>query len=280
VTPLKIEESLLLGKANDPALCEDAIVVNDHFVAVIDGATSLIERRPGQKTPGRKAVDSISQTIANIAADVDAYVFFRALNAALLNSYHAAGTYEQVKSAPHKRSSAAVVAYSRKRSEVWLVSDCQALIDDTFVTSSRRADVLLSEVRSMFLESELLNGKTIDELRVNDTGREYIETMLVRQKRFQNIGNDNPLNYYVLDGFLKDVQSAVQITPVPQDCSQIVLASDGYPYLKPTLKESETALHRILDKDPLCFREYKSTKGISGENISFDDRAYIRFRPN
>lgn len=132
----------------------------------------------------------------------------------------------------------------------------------------------------MFLESELLNGKTIDELRVNDTGREYIETMLVRQKRFQNIGNDNPLNYYVLDGFLKDVQSAVQITPVPQDCSQIVLASDGYPYLKPTLKESETALHRILDKDPLCFREYKSTKGISGENISFDDRAYIRFRPN
>ena len=39
-----------------------------------------------------------------------------------------------------------------------------------------------------------------------------------------------------------------------------------------------TALRDILEKDPLCIRLYKSTKGIKKGNCSFDDRAYLRIK--
>ena len=53
---------------------------------------------------------------------------------------------------------------------------------------------------------------------------------------------------------------------IPSSSSEIVLASDGYPFLKPTLAASEAAL-----------AEQIATKGIVEGNKSFDDRTYIRF---
>ena len=55
------------------------------------------------------------------------------------------------------------------------------------------------------------------------------------------------------------------------------MASDGYPVLKETLEETEEALKIVLETDPLCFRQYKSAKGLQKGNNSFDDRTYIKF---
>ena len=56
-------------------------------------------------------------------------------------------------------------------------------------------------------------------------------------------------------------------------------SSDGYPFLKGTLHESEEALVCQLRDDPLCIRSFKATKGLMLGNVSFDDRCYLRFRP-
>jgi hypothetical protein len=56
----------------------------------------------------------------------------------------------------------------------------------------------------------------------------------------------------------------------------VVLASDGYPRLMPTLKECEEQIRYILEKDPLCFRDNPRTKGVMHGMTSFDDRAYWR----
>jgi len=79
----------------------------------------------------------------------------------------------------------------------------------------------------------------------------------------------------VLNGFPIHSNHVI-ILPVPQH-SQLVLASDGYPVLKDTLAESEAALRELIQKDPLCYRENKGTKGLAKGNDSFDDRTYIRF---
>ncbi len=63
-----------------------------------------------------------------------------------------------------------------------------------------------------------------------------------------------------------------------QPDAEIVLASDGYPKLKSTLKESEEELAKIIEIDPLCYKTYFSTKGLKKGNFSFDDRTYIRFK--
>jgi sugar/nucleoside kinase (ribokinase family) len=55
-----------------------------------------------------------------------------------------------------------------------------------------------------------------------------------------------------------------------------VLATDGYPFLRPTLQESEKRLEEVTTGEPLCMRLFKPTKGLQGGNLSFDDRAYLR----
>jgi len=58
----------------------------------------------------------------------------------------------------------------------------------------------------------------------------------------------------------------------------LILASDGYPKLFSTLHESENYLRFILKEDPLCYKLYKSTKGLKKGAVSFDDRAFIKAR--
>jgi len=58
---------------------------------------------------------------------------------------------------------------------------------------------------------------------------------------------------------------------------EIVLASDGYPFLKSTLEASEKALEELLKHDPQCVNSFIATKGLVEGNKSFDDRTYIRF---
>ncbi len=275
---MEVAESLVLGKSGNQELCEDAVVVNDRFAAVLDGATSQIDDNEGEMSSGKKAVNRLSAVLERIRGDVDVRECFRELNAALADIYHEEGIYEKARTSPGYRGSAAAIVYSRARSELWMIGDCQALLDGEPFTAWRKGDEILSEVRAMFLESELIEGKSIADLREHDTGREYIREMLIRQKHFQNLARDFPYSYSVLDGFLDDVETSVQVHPVPTDCRYLVLASDGYPVLKPTLEESERELARIIAEDPLCFRQFKSTKGVYTGNLSFDDRSYVKIR--
>ena len=55
----------------------------------------------------------------------------------------------------------------------------------------------------------------------------------------------------------------------------VVLASDGYPTLHPTLNDSEAALAQQLANDPQNIATFIATKGLVEGNSSFDDRTYI-----
>ena len=73
-------------------------------------------------------------------------------------------------------------------------------------------------------------------------------------------------------------EELVKVIRLSEGEHEIVLASDGYPVLKPTLQQSEQELERIMKDDPQCCRLYESTKGLKPGNKSFDDRTYVRFR--
>ena len=65
-------------------------------------------------------------------------------------------------------------------------------------------------------------------------------------------------------------------TRVVKASHSVVLASDGYSTLLPTLSESEEALAQHLTEDPQNIGDLVATKGLVEGNISFDDRAYIK----
>lgn len=276
VSHMEVKERFIAGKTNDERDCEDEIVINDHFVAVLDGATSQIASEQGELSPGKKAVNQIAAELHALNGDVSMRECFYRINNAVAQIYLDEGIYEKAREKPEYRSSASAIVFSRFHSEIWSIGDCQALVDDRHITSWKSLENTLAETRALFLESELERGKTINELRAEDTGRLFIRELLVRQKLFQNRKSKHVHGYYVIDGFLESIEEAVEVYPVSKNTKSIVLSTDGYPSLRGTLRESEDFLRELLIRDPLCFREFKATKGVYSGNRSFDDRAYVR----
>ncbi|MBT1176888.1 hypothetical protein JS532_04795 [Bifidobacterium callimiconis] len=115
--------------------------------------------------------------------------------------------------------------------------------------------------------------ETTDGSTVPDPARELIMPFLRLQSQFANRRGE--YGYFVFDGFT-DPKYPIHTIPVrPGD--EVVLASDGYPKLRPTLDESERELERLRREDPHLVREFRTTKGFAPGSESFDDRTYIRF---
>lgn len=276
---MKVIESKIEGKKS-PESCEDGLVVTADFIAVIDGSTSKTPHHlsPDMKN-GRYAMVLISEyiqhelkpesTVEDFCEGVTSYIYNKV--------YRQQGIEEQMQAHPEERLTASAILYSKAKNEVWMVGDCQAIIDGKLYENNKPFEDIVARrrvelIRRGFTPQEA--RKTIEPL--------LIQAMLEGQNK----------NYTVIDGFpiyqkgmkvvslnapQKNVETDVADS-LPLPTKEIVLASDGYPFLKPTLAESEEALAHLLAYDPQCTHEFIATKGIVVGNKSFDDRTYIRFQ--
>jgi glycerophosphoryl diester phosphodiesterase len=118
----------------------------------------------------------------------------------------------------------------------------------------------------------LSEGKSIYDLLRNDTARPVIIPRMRETMRQQNV------TYSVVDGFPID-RRHIRIITLDFQPWEIVLASDGYPFLCPTLDASEQRLQQQRERDPLNIGpDFQATKASHPDFNSFDDRRYIRFR--
>lgn len=274
-----IIEQSIIPKHIGSSRCEDGLFVNENFIAVIDGVTSKGALtwpeppgdRPGNMTSGCYAKEVLLNALSTMPPNIDGTGAMDYLNDSLAIACRSRRSILEER--PEERLQAVIILYSISRREVWAFGDCQCLIGGVHHQQVKAIDSLLSQVRSLYIQTELLSGRTKASLSSHDTGREYILPLLRRQLLFAN--EDSAYGYDVLNGFSIQPDHVI-IYPVPP-CSRLVLASDGYPVLKETLAESEAVLRELMEKDPLCFRENKGTKGLVKGNDGFDDRTYIRF---
>lgn len=174
-----------------------------------------------------------------------------------------------MKSHPEERLTASAIVYSSELRQVWMIGDCQCLVGGCFYDNPKPYEQELAEQRALFLREAINNGITPESVSIKDCGRESILPELVKCCRYQNV------SYAVIDGF--DIpMDKVRVINVDEGINELVLASDGYPFLKPTLDESEAMLASQLENDPLCMNTFKATKGLMAGNKSFDDRSYLR----
>lgn len=210
----------------------------------------------------------------------------------------AACDYAVFEREPVERLQANVVVYSAHHHEAWLFGDCQIMVNGVQTPTVKRVDELLGELRSFvtlasrernvrnYAPSDVASGvpassspdSAPDSLSdsssdFDDPARDMILPFLRLQSQFAN--KRGPYGYFVFDGFT-DPAYPIRTIPVhPGD--EVVLASDGYPLLRPTLAESEAELQRLKHDDPALIDEYRSTKGFTPDWDSFDDRTYLRF---
>ena len=287
---MKIIESSIIGKKS-PEACEDGMVVTDDFIAVIDGSTSKTPKHlnPDMKN-GRYAMMLISEYIREeLKADASVDEFCQGVTAYIYNKvYEKLGVEERLKKHPEERLTASAILYSRTRNEVWMVGDCQAIIAGKLYENGKPYEEKIARKRVELIEQGLSPAEA----------RKQIEPLLIKAM----LSGQNQ-TYTVIDGFpiyregvkvvsVSDscsVQNSVPASDsvpcsdsasasdtIPSSSSEIVLASDGYPFLKPTLAASEAALAEQIANDPQNIHSFIATKGIVEGNKSFDDRTYIR----
>lgn len=288
---MKIIESSIKGKKS-PEACEDGMVVTDDFIAVIDGSTSKTPKHLNSDMKnGRYAMMLITEYIREeLKADASADDFCQGVTAYIYNKvYEMLGVEERLKEHPEERLTASAILYSRIRNEVWMVGDCQAIIAGKLYENGKPYEEKIARKRVELIEQGLSPAEA----------RKQIEPLLIKAM----LSGQNQ-TYTVIDGFpiyregvkvvsvpdscsVQDPVSASDSVPcsdsvsasgtIPSSSSEIVLASDGYPFLKPTLAASEAALAEQIANDPQNIHSFIATKGIVEGNKSFDDRTYIRF---
>ena len=288
---MKIIESSIIGKKSQEA-CEDGMVITDDFIAVIDGSTSKTPKHlnPDMKN-GRYAMMLISEYIREeLKADASVDDFCQGVTAYIYNKvYEKLGVEERLKEHPEERLTASAILYSRTRNEVWMVGDCQAIIDGKLYENGKPYEQEIARKRVELIEQGLSPAEA----------RKQIEPLLIEAM----LSGQNQ-TYTVIDGF-PIYREGVKVVSVSDSCSvqdtvpasdtvpcsdsvsasgtisvsssEIVLASDGYPFLEPTLAASEAALAKQIANDPQNIHSFIATKGIVEGNKSFDDRTYIRF---
>ena len=279
---MKIIESSIIGKKSQEA-CEDGMVITDDFIAVIDGSTSKTPKHlnPDMKN-GRYAMMLISEYIREeLKADASVDDFCQGVTAYIYNKvYEKLGVEERLKEHPEERLTASAILYSRTRNEVWIVGDCQAIIDGKLYENGKPYEQAIARKRVELIEQGLSPAEA----------RKQIEPLLIEAM----LSGQNQ-TYTVIDGFpiyqegvkvvalkMKSASSSIEVyfqeqTKPISSPNEVVLASDGYPFLKPTLAASEAALAEQIANDPQNIHSFIATKGIVEGNKSFDDRTYIRF---
>ena len=288
---MKIIESSIIGKKS-PEACEDGMVVTDDFIAVIDGSTSKTPKHlnPDVKN-GRYAMMLISEYIREeLKTDASVDDFCQGVTAYIYNKvYEKLGVEERLKEHPEERLTASAILYSRTRNEVWMVGDCQAIIAGKLYENGKPYEEKIARKRVELIAQGLSPAEA----------RKQIEPLLIEAM----LSGQNQ-TYTVIDGFpiyregvkvvsVSDSSSVQDSVPasdsvpcsdsasasgtISVSSSEIVLASDGYPFLEPTLAASEAALAEQIANDPQNIHSFIATKGIVEGNKSFDDRTYIRF---
>ncbi len=272
---VQIEDKFIQAKTGNFDDCEDAIFIGDYYFAVIDGATSKDGKKWGQYTGGQLISHLLCCAFSELNPDLAPQHAVHFLTDFVWQYYNRQNCVTETEAYPQKRIIASVVAINLKRKEVWSVGDCYRVIGSQVKRHPRMGDQICANLRAMYLELEVLNGKTIAELRLHDTGREYILPILKQQAIFHN--NPKSGDYWcpVIDGFPVPA-AGIAVDYIREHDKTVILASDGYPVLKPELSESENALQYIINEDPLLFRKCKELKCVIPGNLSFDDRSFLK----
>lgn len=276
---MEIIEQKLVAK-NPKMKSEDGIVVTNDFIAVIDGSTSKSQYRHSLfRSNGRYAMQLVGRYIRRMPKNTTCEAFLRGVTAYIRKHYRKT-MLSRMAEHPEDRLTCSVVVFSRLCREIWMIGDCHAMVIDAqqavadcqYYDNPKPYEAELAAMRAEEAKRQLSDGKNIDDLCRNDTARPVIIPRMIETMRNQNI------TYSVVDGFPIPRQH-VLVIPLDFRPYEIVMASDGYPFLYPSLEESEEALQHQRQNDPLNIGpHFQATKAFHPDNNSFDDRTYIRFR--
>lgn len=264
-------EASCLDKSGRPDQGDDAIYLGDDLCAVLDGVTSDSVCDCCGRSAGKLAVDAVVAHFETMDPSTGLTEFLRDVQSTMTSWFDRHHVDET-------GFAASAAVWNAAREELWFIGDCHAYVDGEQVAFTKPIDEAAATVRSAVLRARLIEGESLETLRSVDPGRDAIRPLLRSQSQLRNnLRGGGDLAYAALS--TTEVPRALcEVYRVADDIPEIILASDGYSVLMPTLAQTEARLSEMLAADPLCIGELRGTKGVTPGNASFDDRTYLRIR--
>ena len=272
---MKIIDKFIMGKISE-SLCEDAIYVTENYIALADGATSLIKDKYDGKYLGKVICDIIGRVLENSRGNEDLDTILRNINLVINNFYldHEIAELNTIKL--EYKASASMAIYLKSESKVYVLGDISVLINGKLYEFKNSMESTIETERAKYIESLVKAGVKEETLLENDISREYIKPLIIGNLKNRNPSTKTEGKLYVIDGTPLNVYDLESFDV--KDGDEIIFASDGYVGKLENLDLAEKKLKEITDKDPLMYKDVKKTKGkLYGFN-SFDDRSYIKFK--
>lgn len=256
--------------------CEDGLFFNEHYLAVFDGATDKSGKKYDGHKGGRVARDIIASVFKELPPNAEKEEVLKRINEKYQAFYQQHSDIDFAKE-PLFRPTATLIWYNFSNNELVGIGDSKARIDGVnYNYEEKLVDVLNSALRVKVIEELKLSD---EEIKQNDLGREYILPLLQRQSEFQN----NPqapevFQFWAIDGFPIPAEK-LRVWKFETAPKLIELSSDGYEIYpqEASIEAYEAELENLLKTDPMRIRN-PSTKGVSKDNYTFDDRAVLIYQ--
>ena len=270
---LKPIESKSVAKCNDDRGNHDGLVVTDAYIAVFDALQARGWRAWGGWPAGVFARKLMISTLEELDGDLDAQTVVRTLQEKLQEETARCieGMEDKnVYAYPQSR----VLIYSAARHEIWRLGDSPFCINGEL--NYQRSELLekAAENRAEVMERFLANSLSdLRDLINTDYGRSSsMDIIIEEEKRIDGVEtlSGRP------DVDIETLLANVEVFPV-EPGAEVILASDGYPRILPTLSESEKWLEDERARDPLFVHDFKALAGAKDEETGYDDRTYVRF---
>lgn len=266
---MRILETFCEGKASAETN-EDRIAIAGGYAAVMDGATDKTGLRLGGKAGGALVADALKGLFegGGLPKDLSFLDFVSVATASVSEALKTAGWPDGV-----PPPCASLVVFSEWRGEVWRVGDCHYAVGEDIRMGSKEIDELTSAMRADVIRRALAAGRGFEG---NDPGREVIMPILQAQHLHAN-NADSPVGFPVLDG-RRIPESLLERPAKVGKGDLVILASDGFDYLMPTLKGTLEAQERSYRLDPMRIGlpgGHASTKGLPQGAVRHDDQSYV-----
>lgn len=256
----------------DNIVNEDSILDNEYYGVVADGATTLKGVLIEGLSPGKIASSLVIDYFSKAKANITFYKAIEDLEKIFQNWYY------NHKNEFSDRITTSFVVLNKERKELWFLGDCCAKVDNILYCYNKKIDDFTTNLRVLTIKNSIRDGKiTYKECLKNDIGRKAIAPIIDSQVQFQNCNDSSEYCYGVLDGY-PTLKRDIHIVKLDDTINSIILTSDGYPIIEDTLEKSEDKLQSILEEDPLMIYNFPTTKGLTPNNSSFDDRSYLRYK--
>lgn len=274
-------ENFVQGKLNQPEKCEDILFTSSDYVAVIDGS-SIKSRHFGDKTSGRYIAELIAEALKDLPPNLTMEAATLIINKYIRQKLGYPDSAAVMTAGPRPAASVAILSLSKM--EVWAYGDTLLTVDGIPHDLTKEIDNVTTLARCAYVRGRLLAGDTVDQLIRSTADLDLIQPLLqLQQAQFLNNKKAAHLAYANIDG-ADEVIDLVKIISVAS-AKEIIMGSDGYPYLEPTLIKTEEELARALRLDPLMIDLYPQVKGLRLPNDApmgtplptrYDDCCYVR----